>query len=142
MIAFLPYLKAGEECEVRVTWSWPGCMGRLRERNAEEYGWECDGYDDKGTGDVHMEYVFDKKIGDVKCMNIGVSPSGANLHKTDKGNEIVWSFDAANAPLGKGKEYRFIFERQPRSRIRPWVLYWSAWQRRNSSRPRWPRSNL
>jgi len=113
MLAFLPYVKTGEKCDVRVTWNWPGCMGQLRERNSEEYGWTCDGFGDACTGDVHIEYVFDKKIGTVSCQNVGLNPSGSTLTMSDKPNEIVWAYDALQAPLGKGLQYRLNFERRP-----------------------------
>jgi len=111
-IAFLPYVKKGDQCEVTVNWAWPRCMGPLRDNGAEEYGWTCDGVDKNSEGEIHWEFQFDKKLGDIQCRNVGINPKGAVLKEVSKPNEIVWTFIVPKAPLGKGRQYRLMFERR------------------------------
>jgi hypothetical protein len=112
MIAFLPYIKQGEKCEVSVSWTWPNCMGQLHVKSQEQYEWVCDSVDNDCVGELRMEYVFDKKLGDIHCRNIGINPTGTQLNKTDKPNETIWTLANQHAPLGQGKTYRLVFERR------------------------------
>jgi hypothetical protein len=112
VIFFLPYIKQGEKCEMNVVWSWPRCMGQLRDKGEEEYCWTCDSVDGDCVGELRMEYLFDKKLGDIQCRNVGISPPGAQLQRSERPSEIVWTLSVPQAPLGKGNAYRLIFERR------------------------------
>src|SRR6266571_3862956 len=90
VIFFLPYVKQGEKCEMDVSWTWPRCMGQLRVRKKEELGWTCESVDENCAGDLQIECVFDKKLGDIQCNNVGINPVGAQLQKSEKPNETIW----------------------------------------------------
>lgn len=113
MIAFLPYVKKGQKCVVKINWQWPRCMGQLRDKGSEEYGWTCESHDQKCDGELYMEFVFDKKLGNIECRNVGSNPAGAALNSVPRPNgTTVWKFHIPKALLGKGKEYRLMFERR------------------------------
>lgn len=112
MIAFLPYVKQGSHCEVKIKWTWPKCMGQLRDNGEEEYGWTCESFDADCEGQFRLVFIFDSRLGDIECRNVGLDPSGVAPQKKVSKNATTWTFDAAKAPLGKGKQYRLIFERR------------------------------
>lgn len=112
MIAFLPYVKQGDRCEVKLKWTWHKCMGQLRDKGEEEYGWTCESLDPDCKGHFRLEYVFDSKLGDIECRNVDLEPKGAVLRKDVSRSATTWIFEAPDAPLGKGKQYRLIFERR------------------------------